>query len=226
MHGLRAVALSALVMATATWGPPPRTAAAQSDAQVERAKALFEQGQRAYAAGRFDDAAHKMKQAYALTHAPDLAFNVARVYERMAETREAIRYFRIYLKRAKDVTDAQRADIEKRIEALKEIQKRQRDQVFTAPPSTDELTAEARTFFLRGVAMFKGHHYEAAMQAFTAAQQFAPLPEVLYNMAVTAERLRRWQDARDYYREYLRLRPKAPDRALVEKKIKTLRDKR
>lgn len=206
-------------------GVPAATAAAQSSSRVDRARSLFEQGQQAYAAGRFQEAADKMKQAYRLTHAPDLAFNVARVYERMAETKQAIRYFRLYLKIAKNLTDAQRADIAKRIAALQELDKRQRDQVFTAPPSTNQLTAEARTFFLRGVAMFKRHQYEAAMQAFTAAQQFAPLPEVLYNMAVTAERLKRWQDARDFYREYLRLRPKAPDRMIVERKIAALRDK-
>jgi len=64
------------------------------------------------------------------------------------------------------------------------------------------------------------------MQAFTAALQFAPFPELLYNMALASERLQNWRDARDYYREYLRLRPNAPDRAAVEAKIAELRDRR
>ena len=63
----------------------------------------------------------------------------------------------------------------------------------------------------------------AAMQAFTAAQRFAELPEVLYNMAVTAERMGDRRDAADYFREYLRLRPTAPDRGEVERRIRTLR---
>lgn len=62
------------------------------------------------------------------------------------------------------------------------------------------------------------------MQAFIAAHRFAPLPEVLYNLAVTAERLGSPRDAIDYYREYLRGLPEnAPDRGAVERKIAALR---
>ena len=86
----------------------------------------------------------------------------------------------------------------------------------------DELTREARTFFLRGVAMFRRRQYQAAMEAFIAALRFAPLPEVLYNMAVTAERLGSPQDAIDYYREYLRVRPDGPERGQIEQEIERL----
>lgn len=199
-------------------GPEP--ARAQDD--VARARTLFAEGQAAYDAGRFEEAAQKMKAAYELTSAPDLAFNVGRVYERMSEYREAIRFFRLYLRRGSP-DDATRADVERRIAALEAAERRQRDQVFTAPPSSDELTNEARTFFLRGVAMYRRRQYEAAMQAFIAAHRFAPLPEVLYNLAVTAERIGSRQDAIDYYREYLRMRPDAPDRGAVEREIRRLR---
>ncbi len=206
--------------------PPPNaadTAAAPAeDPDVARARALFMEGQAAYDAGRFQEAATKMREAYELTHSAELAFNVARVYERMSEYAEAIRYFRIYLRQGRP-DDETRADVERRVTALREAERRSREHVFTAPPSNDELTREARTFFLRGVAMFRRHEYEAAMQAFTAAHRFAPLPEVLYNMAVVAERLESRRDAVDYYREYLRLRPDAPDRGFVEREIQRLR---
>lgn len=192
---------------------------AQDD--VARARALFAEGQAAYDAGRFDEAAQKMKAAYELTSSPELAFNVGRVYERMSEYREAIRFFRLYLRSGPD--EATRADVERRIAALSAAERRQRDQVFTAPPSTDELTAEARTFFLRGVAMYRRRQYDAAMQAFIAAHRFAPLPEVLYNLAVTAEKIGSRQDAIDYYREYLRMRPEAPDRGAIEREVRRLR---
>jgi tetratricopeptide (TPR) repeat protein len=201
----------------------PLTASAQEP--VERARQLFQEGQRLYDAGRFEESAQKMKEAYDLTHSPELAFNVARVYERMSEYELAIRYFRIYLRRGHP-SETERADVQARIRALDEARRRQREQVFTAPPSTDELTAEARAFFQRGVAMFRRGHFEAAMQAFTAAQRFAPLPEVLYNMAVTAERLGSRRDAIDYFLEYLRMRPNAPDRAHVEREIARLREAR
>ncbi len=195
------------------------------DAEVERARVLFTDGQAAYSSGNFQVAVDKMRQAYDLTRSPELAFNVARVYERMSEYDSAIRYFRIYLRRGSP-TATERADIDGRITALREAKRRAQDRVFTSAPSDDELTREARTFFLRGVSMFRRSQFEAAMQAFTAAQRFAPLPEILYNMAITSERLGNTRDAIDYYREYLRLRPESVDRGHVEREIARLRASR
>lgn len=200
-------------------------ASAQND-DVARARTLFAEGQAAYAQGNYAEAVAKLREAYELTRSPELAFNVGRVYERMSEYDDAIRFFRIYLRRGEPDAEA-RADVQGRINALRDAKRRARDRVFTAPPSDDELTREARTFFLRGVEMFRRRHYEAAMQAFTAAHRFAPLPEVLYNMAVTAEQLGSRRDAIDYYREYLRMLPEnAADRGFVEAEIRRLRRRR
>lgn len=214
----------ALLTASLSGVAAPASAQAQTptEEQVARARTLFTEGQAAYDAGRFQEAVAKMREAYEITNSAELAFNVARVYERMSEYADAIRYFRIYLRQGQPSAEV-RTDVERRIEALREAERRSRDHVFTAPPSDDELTREARTFFTRGVAMFRRGEYEAAMQAFTAAHRFAPLPEVLYNMAVVSERLGSNRDAIDYYREYLRLRPTAPDRGFVEREIERLR---
>ncbi|MCA9537119.1 MAG: tetratricopeptide repeat protein [Myxococcales bacterium] len=216
--------LLALLTASLSGVAAPASAQAQTptEEQVARARTLFTEGQAAYDAGRFQEAVAKMREAYEITNSAELAFNVARVYERMSEYADAIRYFRIYLRQGQPSAEV-RTDVERRIEALREAERRSRDHVFTAPPSDDELTREARTFFTRGVAMFRRGEYEAAMQAFTAAHRFAPLPEVLYNMAVVSERLGSNRDAIDYYREYLRLRPTAPDRGFVEREIERLR---
>ncbi len=205
-----------------TWTLSLVGAEAQETGRVARARALFREGQAAYDAGRFAEAAEKMESAWRLTRAPELAFNVGRVYERMSEYDKAIRFFRIYLRRGHPSAE-ERADIDGRIAALREAKERQQSQVFVTPPSDDELTQEARRFFLRGVSLYRQRHYEAAMQAFIAAYRFAPLPEVLYNLAVTAERLGSRRDALDYYREYLRLRPHAPDRGHIEREIERLR---
>lgn len=218
------VCLFVACLAQLTLGAPMPTFADVGDvseADLRSARTAFFEGQRAYESGDFARAAERIRQAHALTGSPELAFNVARVYERMSEYDDAIRYFRIYLESRPG--ERERADVEGRVAELRAAQRRQREQVFTAPPSTDELTSEARTFFLRGVTMFRRRQYEAAMQAFTAAYRFAPLPEVVYNLAVTAERLESKQDAVDYYREYLRLRPSAPDRGRVERDIARLR---
>lgn len=223
--------VAALLAAVTPLGPAQAQDTASDpakQARLERARTLFEEAQRAYAEGRFREAARKMQVAYRLTRSPELAFNVARVFERMGETDLAIQYFRIYMRHEEHhgtLTDAERADLEERTAKLRAMAERHREQLYSAPPSDDALTAEAQRFFKLGVAMFNRGEYDAAMQAFIAAHRFAPLPEVLYNLALTSERLERWRDARDYYREYLRVRPAAPDRAHVEKRIEALRSR-
>jgi tetratricopeptide (TPR) repeat protein len=181
--------------------PDAATGPSGDDAALTQVRALFAEGVAAYEAGRLDEALAKLGEAYRLHPSPDLAFNVARVCERMGEA----------------------ADVARRIAGLEALAARQRDQIFAAPASTDALTAEARTFFQRGVAMFQRRAFGAAMQAFTAAYGFARLPEVVYNLAITAEKLGRAQEAIDYYREFLRARPEDPSRAQIEARLRTLR---
>ncbi len=200
-------------------GAPPSSA---DDAALVRARAVFAEGVAAYDAGRLDEALAKLGEAYRLRPSPEIAFNVARVCERMGEAAQGIAYFGHYLRDGAP-TEAERADVARRIAGLEALAARQRDQIFAAPASTDELTAEARTFFQRGVAMFQRRAFEAAMQAFTAAYGFARLPEVVYNLAITAEKLGRAQEAIDYYREFLRARPEDPSRAQIEARVRALR---
>lgn len=217
----RTLAGASLALALVLAGAP--RAAAQADAGVvSRAQALFDQGLAAYDAGRLDEAARLLAEADRLTPSPELAFNIGRIYERMGDAQEAIRHFERYLHDGHP-SDTERADVQARIEALRALETRQHDQIMTAPPSTDDMTAEARTFFLRGVAMFRRHRYDAALAAFTAAYRFAALPEVVYNLAVASERTGHTQDAVDYYREYLRVRPQDPGRAAMERHIEELR---
>lgn len=195
------------------------TAAAQD--ATARARDLFTRGVAAYEAGRLDEAADLLAQADALLPSPELAFNIGRVYERMGRVAEAETYYRRYLRDAAP-DDAVRADVEARIAALEELERRHRDAVMSLPPSSDEMTAEAQRFFERGVAMFRRRRYDAALAAFTAAYRFAPLPEVIYNLAVASERTEHFGDAVDYYREYLRARPTDPDRPSIERTIREL----
>lgn len=229
MPSLRAITRSLLTglfaaLALAALALTAVPAGAQDPGAVARAEQLFTQGLAAYDAGRLDEAARLLREADAIVHTPELSFNLGRVYERMGEAREAIRWFERYLLEARPEGEA-RADVERRIAGMRELDRRMREQVVTAPPSSDEMTQEARVFFERGVAMFRRRRYDAALQAFTAAYNFARLPEVVYNLAVASERTGHLQDAIDYYREYLRARPDGPDRAHVERKIAELRER-
>lgn len=213
---MRALFASVFVAAVCVHAP----ASAQTD--QERARTLFQEGSQAYDAGDFQRAATKMIEAYELVASPALAFNIGRTYERMSEYDLAIRYFRIYL-RSPDVAADVQADIRARVTALRAAKRRGRNRVFTAPPDSDALSREARTFYLRGVAMYGRGHYDAAMQAFGTALGFRELPEIYYNMAVTAARLDRAEEAVGYYREYIRLAPSAADRGAVEREMNRLR---
>lgn len=198
-------------------------ALAQRDAKVEQARELFVQGSAHYQAGRLDEALDHFLRAWRVVPGPELAYNVARTYERMGDARRGIQFYRHYLQQA-EPDAAERRDVERRIEELEAIAARHREQIIAAPPSRDELTREARTFFERGVTMFRRRRYEAALAAFTAAYNFARLPEVIYNLAVTAERLGRTRDAIDYFRDYARSLPRdSAERAVIDRRVAELR---
>lgn len=191
--------------------------------QIEQARNLFVEGTQHYQAGQLDDALERFLAAWRLVPSPELAYNVARTYERMGDAQHGVEFYRHYLQQAAPDA-AERQDVERRIGELESIAQRQREQIIALPPSEDELTQEARTFFERGVSMFRRHRYEAAMAAFTAAYNFARLPEVIYNLAVTAERLDRTQDAIDYFREYARSLPReSAERPMIDRRVEQLR---
>lgn len=194
-----------------------------SAAEIERARQLFVEGTEHYQAGRLNEALERFLAAWRIVPGPELAYNVARTYERMADAQHAVEFYRHYLRQAASDA-AERQDVERRIGELESIARRQREQIIALPPSEDELTQEARTFFERGVTMFRRRRYDAAMAAFTAAYNFARLPEVIYNLAVTAERLGRTQDAIDYFREYARTLPRdSVERPLIDRRVEQLR---
>lgn len=198
-------------------------------AQIERARTLFQQGSRHYQAGRLHEALEAFLESWRTVRNPMLAYNVARTYERLGDPRNGIRFYGYYLRHAAPDA-AERSEVEERIEALRGMQQRQRDQLRTLPPSQDQLAQEARTFFERGLTMYRRRQYEAAMAAFTAAYNFTrpnPPAEVVYNLAMTSERLERWQDAVDYFREYARMLPReSPERRQINERVAELRQRR
>jgi tetratricopeptide (TPR) repeat protein len=192
--------------------------------RIERARTLFVEGSAAYDAGRLREALQKMKAAHAVYRRPEFAFNIARVLERMGEAEHAISWFRVYLAHGRPSAE-ERADVDTRIAALEELQSRQASQLIARAPTTEELSQESREFFENGVAMYERGAYEAAMQAFEYVQQLGRFPELDYNMALTAERLARYRDAADHYREYLRSRRDAAERARIEAHIRELQER-
>ncbi|MBN4049441.1 hypothetical protein JYT86_00115 [bacterium AH-315-N03] len=227
---MRAIGLlltALLVLATAAPAEAQRRRPTQ--AQIERARTLFIEGSAHFEAGRLNEALESFLGAWRTVPNPLLAYNVARTYERMSDTTHAIEFYNYYLRRAApDAAD--RADVERRIRELEVVAERLRGQIRTLPPSNDALAQEARTFFNRGITMFRRRRYTAAMAAFTAAYNFTrpnPPAEVVYNLGMTAERLEQRQDAIDYYREYARLLPRdSAERRAINEQVRRLREQR
>jgi tetratricopeptide (TPR) repeat protein len=204
--------------ADAVAAPPP---APPREEPVETARAHFENGRAAYREGRLKDALVELQRAYALAPSAELAYDLGRVCERLGEADLAIAYFSTYRSDA-DLPAADRADVDRRIEALRALHLRQRSPLLQPPPSSAALDAEARAFFMRGIKLFGQGHYAAALAAFEAAYGTAAPAELAYDMALTAERLGRLADAIDYYREYLRKAQGARDAAKVQAHIEAL----
>lgn len=228
--GLFFVALLVLAAAVHTTAPSAEAQRRRpTPAQLERARTLYVQGTQHYRAGRLNEALESFLQAWRLVPNPDLAYNVARTYERMSDTQHSIEFYGYYLRRAAPDA-AERADVERRIRELREVAERLRGQIRTLPPSNAALAQEARTFFERGISMFRRRQYTAAMAAFTAAYNYTrpnPPAEVVYNLGMTAERLEQRQDAIDYYREYARMLPRdSAERRAIDEQVRRLRAQR
>jgi tetratricopeptide (TPR) repeat protein len=188
---------------------------------VAKARESFQRGEAAYAKGELKQALAEFLRAYELAPSMELEFDLGRVYERLGEADKAIAHFQAYVDGAQ-LQDSERAQIEARIAKLVELRSRQRAPLIEAPPAAAELTAEARAFFERGAKLFRAGRFEAALVAFNSARSFAPLPELAYNLAVTSERLERWDDAIEYYRTYLREAKNAKDGEQIKARIRAL----
>lgn len=100
----------------------------QAYAENNRDKALklFEDSNKAYKSGKFEQAAELLRKAYTLFPEPILLYNLGRAQEGLGDPKGALDSYERYLKEAKQVDD--RGAIERRIETLKaEIAKQEAD---------------------------------------------------------------------------------------------------
>jgi tetratricopeptide (TPR) repeat protein len=83
----------------------------------EKALILFENSDKAYKAGKFEEAVALLREAYQLYPEPLLLYNLGRAQEGLGDTAGALESYEQYLKDAKEIKD--RGAIERRIETLK-----------------------------------------------------------------------------------------------------------
>jgi tetratricopeptide (TPR) repeat protein len=215
---------SVLLAAASAASVHAQSAAVSVDSATQLAQQCFERAQAAYFAGRLAEARRGFECAYKQLPSAEMAWNLARVNERMGEVEAGVRYFREYLGTAK-ITPRERKRVQERIQALLELGQRQASTLKLNPEEQRQaLGEEARAFFDRGTKLYAAGHYKAAAAAFTAALQLSDAPELHYNLAVTSERLGEAADALDHYRAYLDAFPEAPDRSEVMARLDALRN--
>lgn len=81
----------------------------------------------------------------------------------------------------------------------------------------------AKRQFKAGEAYFERGDYEAALEEFEKSYQNSRRPALLYNIALTLEKLRRYGEALAFYQLYLQVRPDAPEREFLEDQIDLLK---
>lgn len=100
---------------------------AYADDNRDRALKLFEDSNKAYKSGKFEDAADLLRKAYDLHPEPLLLYNLGRAQEGLGDRKGALESYERYLAEAKQVDD--RGAIERRIATLRgQIEQQQADE--------------------------------------------------------------------------------------------------
>jgi tetratricopeptide (TPR) repeat protein len=192
--------------------------------QAQQISRLFNEGSAAFSRGDFPAAARAFRQAYDLNPTGEMAFNLARVYDRMGEVAEAIRFYELVLRGGPEAE--QRAFIEGRIAALRAYEQRRREGIAQAPASAAELNEEGLRWFQNGVRFFGRRQYRQALIAFEQAALHLQTPELYFNLGMTHERLGHIDQAIEFLREYLDTRRGTPEEAEIQRHIEQLEQRR
>ena len=120
--------------------PPPAPAPggapapAPGDENKAKAKALYDKGIGHYNLGEFDAAIAAFKEAYGLTSAPGLLFNIAQSFRLKKDYEQATYFYTTYLRIKPDA--ANRADVEARLQEMEQLIQAQKAQDVKPPVDT------------------------------------------------------------------------------------------
>lgn len=138
---MRPIALL-LVFLLAASAFPATTALAAPDAREMQAR-------QAYAAGNYHEALDVYVQLYAEKLHPNFLRNIGRCYQNLGDPDKAINSFREYLRKAKDVSPTERAEVNGYIAEMEEL-KKQRERETASGKSTEQRPREKQPAALGG----------------------------------------------------------------------------
>lgn len=171
----------------------------------------FRAAKEAYKDGKYVEALIDFKKAYDLKPTAAISYNIARCYEQLSQYAEAIEVYERFTKETDDARE--RTDAIDKIEFLK-------SKLAPAEASEDE---KYKARIEEGKKAYSRGDYERAIAEFKAAFDISAKPGVLFNIAKAYERMARYEEAIEYYQQYLDLYPTAPDKSDVEETVRRLR---
>lgn len=186
--------------------PEPGASPVVSDEDRRQALQLGSTASQALILGEVERARGLLARATALDpSSPALAYQHGRVLEDLGEPGAAARWYCAALAAGAEGEEA--ADARERVDRFAEAQRRQ-------------IPEGAREAFAEGIAATEERRLDAAARAFERAlAAHADFAEAAFNRAVVLERRGEAGAAAEGYRDYLRLRPGAPDAIGVSERI-------
>jgi tetratricopeptide (TPR) repeat protein len=92
--------------------------------------------------------------------------------------------------------------------------------------AADEVTEKkAKQLYQDGKAAYAKRDFQTAVEAFKRAYMLSSEPAFLFNIASALQELEKWDEAAETLEAYLRVRPKDPDKVLIEERIRALKEK-
>jgi tetratricopeptide (TPR) repeat protein len=113
------VLVSILAISHAAWAQKHKKADPEQEKRDAEARDHYEKGLKHYNLGEFDPAVEEFKKAYELSDAPGLLFNIAQVYRAKEDYKQALYFYRTYLRLQPDAPN--RADVEARVADLERL---------------------------------------------------------------------------------------------------------
>jgi tetratricopeptide (TPR) repeat protein len=187
-----------------------RSAAAPNDAQRRQARDLASRAQQAAILGDTAAALTNLRSARILDPSdPDLAYQLARIYESGAASDSAVKEYCRVLALAPNSPDA--ADARDRLSVL-------------AKPASDPSIDAANTLFQQGIAAYEAGRLTDADARFSRALETQPSwADAYFDRALTRVAQGNRDAAASDFEVYMRLKPTAPDRASVATQVASLR---
>lgn len=208
----------------------PSLASAQPPS-TEDARTYFERGVDAYRNSRWREARILFQRSLELVAKPSTLYNLAQTELRLGNGAEALERLTAF-EQAADKNEHRemlarvpvlRTQAQTLIDSEQSASQGNRSLAPDRPQVDDGLTAQARSYVARGRKEYARGNDKLALTLFEHAYQASQKPELLYNVAIVADRMREDERALQAYEAFATALPDAPETAVAQVRSTALR---